>query len=121
MAAAAALLAAANLALAAAALWDDDLMPFVDEYNEQLASDIALHKTKEVQAGARELDDLFAQVEAAFTARGDVPEAVKFARESRELIKKISSQAGSGDFDTAARTAIEFSRSCKTCHLKYKP
>jgi hypothetical protein len=55
-----------------------------------------------------------------FVERGDAPDGVDMARKSRALIGAVSQAVAAKDFDTAANTASELSRNCKSCHRAYK-
>ena len=113
------LLGAAGLALAAANL-DEFVMETIDETSKGLASSIAQQDVEAAGAEAHTLDDLFAEVETYFVQRGDAPDGVDMARQSRKLIDAVARAVDARDFESAANTASELNRNCKACHRVYK-
>ncbi len=116
---AAVLLLAAGAALAAVGL-DEFVMETIDEASKSLASNIAQQDVEAAGADAHTLDTLFIEVESYFVQRGDAPDGVDMARKSRALLASVAQAVAAKDFDTAANTASELSRNCKSCHRAYK-
>lgn len=97
-----------------------DIMQTIEDSNKSLASNIALRDARATLQDARELDELFAQVEAHFTQRGDAVNAVELSAKSRLLTQQIVKAVNAKDFDTASGAATDLSRTCRTCHTFYK-
>ena len=97
-----------------------DLMQAIDDSNKSLSSNIALKDAKASVSDAKDINQAFIQVEAYFAARPDAQDAVDLARKTRELTDRIAQSVGSGNFDAAADSATELSRTCRTCHTFYK-
>lgn len=103
---------------------DMDLMQTIEDTNDSLTSNISLEDAEASAADAQTLNELFAVVvdhyhkEAA--AGNDVAEAVKLSEKSKKLSADIISQVNSGNFEGAANSATDLSRTCKTCHNFYK-
>ena len=97
-----------------------DLMQAIDDSNKSLSSNIALKDAKARASDARDINQDFVQVEAFFAARPDAHDAVDLARKTRELTDVIVRSVGGGNFDAAADSATELSRTCRTCHTFYK-
>ena len=116
---AATLLLAAGVAWAAAEL-DEFVMETIDDTSKSLASNISQQDAEDAGADAHTLDTLFVEVEKYFVERGDAPDGVDMARKSRTLITAVADAVAAKDFDTAANTASELSRNCKSCHRAYK-
>ena len=97
-----------------------DIMQSIEDLNKSLASHIALRDAKGGMADAKELDTLFADVEAHFVARGDAENAVTLSRKTRMLALQIVRFIEAKDFGAAGDTATDLARTCKTCHTFYK-
>jgi len=120
MATALALLALAGGVRSATDELDSDLMHAIEDSNKSLASNIATHEAKGASSDAKELTEMFAQVEAFYTHKGDAPDAVELAKKSRELSLRIQQLVGAADYGAATEAATTLSRTCKTCHNFYK-
>lgn len=107
-------------AVSAAAELGMDLMQNIEDSNKSLASNIALRDGKAAIADAKDLDTMFAEVEAHFVQRGDAANAVELSKKSRTLATQIIGSVSSGDFSTATDAATDLSRTCRTCHTFYK-
>jgi len=99
---------------------DTDLMHAIEDSNKSLASNIATQQAKGAGNDAKELTEMFAQVESFYVNKGDAPDAVQLAKKSRELSAQIQQLVGSSDFGAATDAATTLSRTCKTCHNFYK-
>jgi hypothetical protein len=99
---------------------DTDLMHSIEDTNKSLASNIAVKQSGAASSDAKELSEMFAQVEAFYTRKGDAPDAVDLAKKSRELSGRILQSVSASDFVAATDSATTLSRTCKTCHSFYK-
>jgi triphosphoribosyl-dephospho-CoA synthetase len=99
---------------------DTEIMKTIEDTNKSLASNIALRDARGSTSDAKELYDLFAEVEGHFTRRGDAPDAVDLSRKTRTLALQIVKVVADKDFDTATNAATDLSRTCKSCHTFYK-
>ena len=115
-----ALLAVAGGARSDQAELDTDLMHSIEDSNKSLASNIAIKETKGASSDAKELTEMFAQVEACYARKGDAPDAVELAKKSRALSTQILQSVSTSDFGAATDSATTLSRTCKTCHNYYK-
>lgn len=97
-----------------------DLMQSIEDTNKSLASHIALQNAKGATDDAKELQDMFTQVETFYNHKGDAVDAVELARKSKVLSGEIVKQVDAKAFDQATNTATNLSRTCKTCHNFYK-
>ena len=84
-----ALLAFAGGALSDQSELDVDLMHSIEDSNKSLASNIATRQGQGASTDAKQLAEMFARVEAYFSAKGDAADAVELARKSRELSAQI--------------------------------
>ncbi|HEY8938808.1 MAG TPA: hypothetical protein VIM59_01420 [Cellvibrio sp.] len=103
---------------------DMDLMQTIEDTNDSLTSNVSLEDADAATADAQTLNELFAVVvehyQKDLAAGNDVAEAVKLSEKSKKLSGDIISQVKAGDFESAAHSATELSRTCKTCHNFYK-
>jgi len=95
-------------------------MHSIEDSNKSLASNIAIKAAKEASSDARELNEMFATVEAFYARKGDAPDAVELAKKSRALSAQILESVSASDFGAATDSATTLSRTCKTCHNYYK-
>lgn len=114
------LLLLAGAVISAEVQIDDDFMRTVEDTNKSLASNIALQNAKDATLDAKELEKMFAQVEAFYVKKGDAPDGVELSHKSKELAVEITQLVAAKNFDTANERASALSRTCKTCHNFYK-
>lgn len=103
---------------------DMDLMQTIEDTNDSLSSNVALEEGEAAIADAKILNELFGVVEEYYTkevaAGGDFAEAVDLSSKSIKLTAEIIEQLNAGDFESAANSATDLARTCKTCHNFYK-
>lgn len=99
---------------------DDDFMQAIEDTHKSLTGHVGVANTKGSIADATELAGMFAQVEAYYVEKGDAPDAVTIAKQSKDLSSEIAKLASSKDFDAANLKATDLSRACKSCHNFYK-
>lgn len=97
-----------------------EVMQSIDDINKSLSSNIALRDARATLSDAKELDELFTQVEAHFSARSDAANAVELTKKSRVLAQAIIKSVSSSNFEAATEAATDLSRTCRTCHTFYK-
>lgn len=103
---------------------DMDLMQTIESTNDNLASNIALENAESAIADAQTLSELFAVVESHYNKEAqsgkDVAEAVDLSKKSLKFSGEIMTFLEQNDFESAANTATDLARTCKTCHNFYK-
>ncbi|MES3022216.1 MAG: hypothetical protein V4857_11615 [Pseudomonadota bacterium] len=114
------LMAVCGAALAAPVELDADVMRAIEDSNKSLASNIALKDVKASTGDARDLAQMFTQVEAHFAAKADAVDATTLARKSHDLALGIVESVNGNDFAGATDAATTLSRTCRTCHTFYK-
>jgi len=97
-----------------------DLMQNIEDTNKSLSSNIALNNKQAASADAKELTQMFAEVEAFFEHKGDAANAVELARQSKNLSSDIVGYVAASNFASATTAATTLSRTCRTCHTFYK-
>lgn len=110
----------ANLVFAEETEMDMDLMQTIEDTNDSLSSNIALEDAESSATDAQTLVELFAVVVDHFKKQPDAAEAVELSIKSKNLASAIITQVGASDFESAANSATDLSRACKTCHNFYK-
>ncbi|HSW09240.1 MAG TPA: hypothetical protein VLK61_32045 [Aquabacterium sp.] len=113
------LVALLGSALSASFEIDGDLMRGIEDTAKSLDSHVSL-KDAQAVAEAKELAELFTQIEAFYARKGDAADGVGFARNSHALALQAQQAAQARDFDAAADAVGKLIRSCKTCHQVYK-
>lgn len=103
---------------------DMDLMQTIESTNDNLSSNIALENGESAIADAQTLNELFAVVadhyEKELAAGKDVAEAIDLTKKSIKFSSEIITFVQQEDFESAANTATDLARTCKTCHNFYK-
>jgi hypothetical protein len=119
----AALLLIAGVAFAAIDLkdFDDDGMKAIQDTKKDLESNIAGQDAPAVAEGAEFIRAGLQSTEAYFTKKGNVDDAVQWAKQGQEYAAAIGKAAGSNDFDAASTAFNGLIRTCKKCHDAYKP
>jgi hypothetical protein len=97
-----------------------DLMQNIEDTNKSLSSNIALSNKAGATSDARELTQMFADVETFFDHKGEAKNAVDLARQSKELSTDIVGFVAANNFESATTAATTLSRTCRTCHTFYK-
>ena len=97
-----------------------DLMQNIEDTNKSLSSNIALSNKAGATADAKELTQMFADVELYFDHKGDAQNAVDLAKQSKDLSTQIVGFVAANNFDSATTAATTLSRTCRTCHTFYK-
>jgi len=97
-----------------------DLMQSIEDTNKSLASNVATKDAKAATADAKELTQMFAQVETFFVQKGDAKDAVDLAKKSKDLTIAIVDSVAQNNFEAATDSATTLARTCRTCHTFYK-
>lgn len=101
--------------------FDKNTMEDVDDANKELESALAGKETETVVANAEFIRDSLQWAEGYFEKKPSAAEAVKLARQGRELAAAIAKAAAEGNFDAAGEAYTSLRRACKSCHDAYKP
>lgn len=97
-----------------------DLMQNIEDTNKSLSSNIALGNKAAASTDAKELTQMFAEVETYFNHKGDASNAVDLAKQSKDLSNQIAGYVEANNFESATTAATTLSRTCRTCHTFYK-
>ena len=97
-----------------------DLMQEIEDVNKSLSSNIALANKPASISDAKQLTQMFAEVETHFHQKADASNAVELAKQSKDLSGEIVALVGAGNFDAASTASTTLSRTCRTCHTFYK-
>src|SRR5262245_26457069 len=96
-------------------------MQDVDDANKELESAIASKETQVVVANAEFIRDSLHWAEGYFDKKANAADAVKLARQGRELAAAIARSAGEGNFEAATDSYESLRKTCKSCHDAYEP
>ena len=106
--------------LSAYAAVDADSMQIMEDTQKSLSSNIALKASKGALADARELEEMFKEVEEFFVKKGNAADGVTWSQESRALAGGVAKAVAASDFDGASQKAVSLAKTCKACHAIYK-
>lgn len=101
--------------------FDENTMQDMDDAAKDLESALASKEGRQVVADAEFIRDSLQWAEGYFEKKGTAADAVKLAREGRELAAGIVQAANEGNFAMAEERYDSLRRTCKTCHDAYKP
>jgi hypothetical protein len=120
-----------SLALPPAALWatvdldlkdfDEDVMRDVDDTVKSLDSDIATHNSASAIAEAQTIQQALKYAEDYFVKKGNVDDAVKWARQGEDQAQAVRSSVAASDFDAASDRYEALMKTCRACHDVYRP
>jgi hypothetical protein len=101
--------------------FDDDVMRDMDDTMKRLDSNIALRDQKSVASDAQSIRNGLKWAQDYFTKKGNVEDAVKWAKQGQDLADGVARSAQSSDFDTSLSTYDSLVKICRACHDAYKP
>jgi hypothetical protein len=101
--------------------FNDDVMRDMDETMKRLDSNIATRDVTSVASDARSISDGLKWAQDYFARKGNVEDAVKWARQGQDLADSVARSAQSSDFDTSLSTYDSLVKTCRACHDAYKP
>ncbi len=110
----------AGSVLAAQVSIDEDYMQVMEDRQKSLSSNLALNNDKAATEDARELEEMFNDVETFYVQKGNADDAVIWTKESKGLAARITKYVEAKNFDTASTTAVTLAKTCKECHSVYK-
>jgi hypothetical protein len=101
--------------------FNDDAMRDMDDTMKRLDSDIAVRDTQAVVADGAAIGQGLQYAQDYFTSKGNVEDAVRWAKQAHELVEGVSSAARAGDFETSLNKYDSLVKTCRACHNVYKP
>ena len=104
----------------ASAAVDEDFMRYLEDVFKSGDNHIALKDLDGATKDAKELAELFAEVEAHYVKEADEKDGLKLARQANELSNNLVKVLVANDFGSAASLSIEIAINCKSCHNIYK-
>jgi hypothetical protein len=100
---------------------NDEVMREMDDTMKRLDSNIATRNATSVATDARSIRDGLKWAQDYFTKKGNVEDAVKWAKQGQDLADAVARSAQSSDFDTSLSTYDSLVKTCRACHDAYKP
>ncbi len=101
--------------------FDDDVMHGLDDTMKTLDSDIATRNVKSVAGDTRSIREGLGWAQEYFTRKGNLEDAVRWAKQGQDLAEAIARSAEASDFDTALSKYDSLVKTCRACHDVYKP
>ena len=108
--------------LAAHSIMDfDDWMQRIDDSSQELQRHIDGRKRDAAVDTAKEIEQIYGQMEEYFAKRADSADAVRISREGKLLAAQVQKDLAGQRFGAAKAKAIEIAHGCRGCHINYKP
>jgi cytochrome c556 len=101
--------------------FDDDVMRNMDDTVKSLDSHLSMHDAKSAQTDAQAIREGLHWAEDYFSRKGNVEQAVQFAKQAEQLAAEVGKSAASSDFDAAQTSYDSLVKACRACHNEYKP
>ena len=101
--------------------FNDDVMRDMDDTMKTLDSDIATHDAKSVARDSALIRDGLKYAQDYFTKKGNVEDAVRWAKQAQDLVEAVTNTVQDGDFDTSLSKYDSLVKTCRACHDVYKP
>ena len=101
--------------------FNDDVMRDMDDTMKRLDSDIATRDAKAVASDSASIREGLGYAQQYFTKKGNVEDAVRWARQAQDLVEAVTNTVQAGDFDTSLSKYDSLVKTCRACHDVYKP
>jgi hypothetical protein len=101
--------------------FNDDVMRGLDDTMKTLDSDIATRNIKSLAADTQSIRESLSWAQDYFTRKGNLDDAVRWAKQGQELAEAIARSAQASDFDTSLSKYDSLVKTCRACHDVYKP
>jgi hypothetical protein len=101
--------------------FNDDVMREMDDTMKRLDSNIATRDATSVATDAQSIRDGLKWAQDYFAKKGNVEDAVKWAKQGQDLADAVARSAQSSDFDTSLGAYDSLVKTCRACHDAYKP
>lgn len=99
---------------------DEDFMRYVEDVYKSADSNVALKDVGAASKDARELRELFREVETHYVKKGNEEDGVKLSKQSVALSETLLKTLEAKDFSGATLASQDIGRACKSCHNIYK-
>ncbi|MEA3179371.1 MAG: hypothetical protein QOI59_2894 [Gammaproteobacteria bacterium] len=101
--------------------FNDDVMRDMDDTMKRLDSDIAMRDAKSVASDSASIREGLGYAQQYFTKKGNVEDAVQWARQAQDLVEAVTNAVQAGDFDSSLSKYDLLVKTCRACHDVYKP
>ena len=101
--------------------FNDDVMRDMDDTMKTLDSDIATRDVKSVARSSASIGEGLKYAQDYFTKKGNVEDALRWARQGQDLAAAVGTAAQANDFDRALSKYDSLVKTCRACHDVYKP
>ncbi|MCK9261614.1 MAG: hypothetical protein M0P63_17875 [Azoarcus sp.] len=99
---------------------DEDFMRYVEDVYKSADNNVAMKDAAAATKDAKELVELFGEIEAHYVKEADEQDGLKLSRQSVELSSTLLKVLLANDFDSASSVSRDIARTCKSCHNIYK-
>jgi cytochrome c556 len=101
--------------------FNDDVMRDMDDTMKRLDSDIATRDAKAVASDSASIREGLGYAQEYFRKKGNFEDAVRWAKQGRDLVEAVTNTTQAGDFDTSLSKYDSLVKTCRACHDVYKP
>jgi hypothetical protein len=101
--------------------FNDDAMRDMDDTMKTLDSDIATREIISIARSATAIGEGLKYAQDYFSKKGNVEDAVRWAKQGQDLAAAVGTAARGNDFDTALSKYDLLVKTCRACHDVYKP
>ena len=101
--------------------FNDDVMRGLDDTMKTLDSDIATRNVKSVAADTQSIRESLSWAQDYFAKKGNLDDAVRWAKQGQDLAEAITKSTQESDFDTSLAKYDSLVKTCRACHDVYKP
>lgn len=98
-----------------------DLMRQMDDTLRNLDSGIATRDAKSIATDARFIRESLRSAQNYFSAKGQLDDAVRWARQGQALADALAAAAQAGDFESSLENYDSLAKNCRSCHDVYRP
>ena len=112
----------ATLSASAASFFEFGVwMRALDQHSVEVQRSLGRRDAEAARGHARQIEQLYAQLETFYTQDGRAPDAVDISREGKVLAAGIGPLIEQQDFQAATDAAVRLARACNDCHDNHKP
>jgi cytochrome c556 len=101
--------------------FNDDVMRDMDDTMKRLDSDIATRDAKSIVSDTGAIREGLEYALDYFQKKGNVEDAVRWAKQAQELAEAVAGAVQANDFDTSLNKYDSLVKTCRSCHDVYKP
>ncbi|MGZ5819073.1 MAG: hypothetical protein ACXWJD_10035 [Burkholderiaceae bacterium] len=106
----------------AASMLDFDIwMRKIDKRVVDVQKKMDLHDDVAATKNAKEMEELYKNMEDYFVVAGNADEGVKISRDGKEQAGLIVASIEAKDYEAGSNAAVAIAKACTNCHELYRP